>query len=138
MKSLTIQHSTQMITRDNQISFLRFDGSISEIQCKSPMDTELVVAATDSMSAGHIFGLSKQGVVYIFRTSNLLQAPEATECYLDTHFTVFTALNEGEEAVGLKTVKGGIIVSTSMERNFYVNATTFMLERFNPYAIYEL
>lgn len=35
-------------------------------------------------------------------------------------------------------MKGGIIVSTSEGRNFYLNATTFMLERFNPYAVYEV
>ena len=74
----------------------------------------------------------------MFRTSNLLQAPEASDCHLDTHFQVFTPLDEHETATGFKTVKGGIIFSTSHGRNFYMNATTFMLERFNPYAVYEL
>lgn len=61
MESFNVQHSTQLFTKGNSIGFVRFDGSIAGAQCKSPLDAELVGAATDSMSAGHLFGLSKSG-----------------------------------------------------------------------------
>lgn len=40
------------------------------------------------MSAGYVFGLDKEGTIFVFKTSNLLITPEATECILDTKIKV--------------------------------------------------
>jgi hypothetical protein len=88
------------------------------------------------MSAGHIFGLSSDGEIFVFKTSNLLQQPEAVECYIDTKFRAIT-LAEDEQLLGLKSIKGGLIVSSN-KGNLYFNATTFMLERLHQYSNYQI
>jgi hypothetical protein len=44
------------------------------------------MAAADAISAGIIYGLGSDGFVYVFRTSNLLQKPDATECLFQSKF----------------------------------------------------
>jgi hypothetical protein len=66
-----------------------------------------VAAHVDALSSGHVYGLSSDGYVFVFKTSNLLQNPEANECLLDTKFRI------AEQATDMVTVKGGIIVETN-------------------------
>lgn len=53
-----------------------------------------------------MYGLSKDGYIFVFRTSNLLLQPDATECRLDTKFKV---LDSGKSII---TVRGGILVES--------------------------
>lgn len=76
-----------------------------------------------------MYGLSKDGYIFVFRTSNLLIQPDATECRLDTKFKV---LDSGKS---ITTVRGGILVESDHEK-VYLNASTFMLQRHSVISEY--
>lgn len=104
---------------------------MSTIYCRAERDTQLVAAQVDALSSGHVYGLSTDGYVFVFKTSNLLQNPEASECFLDTKFRV------ANKATDMATVKGGIIVKTD-QGSLFLNASTFMVNRHTRSAVYEL
>ena len=130
-ETLGVRQTSILFTTKNKIGFLGIDGKASQIFCTAEPDSRLVSAHVDSLSSGHVYGLSDDGYLYVFKTSNLLQSPEATDCYLDTKFKV------AESAKSMVTVKGGIVIDTE-QGSFYLNASTFMINRFARSAQYEL
>jgi hypothetical protein len=67
---------------------LKFDGRVASTVCRADHESILIKAVTDKMSAGYVFGLDNEGTIFVFKTSNLLVTPEATECILETKIKV--------------------------------------------------
>lgn len=99
--------------------------------CHAEPQAKLVAIQVDSLSTSHVYGLSANGNLYVFRTSNLLQSPEAKNCYLETKIKV------AEQAYNMITVKGGIVIDTDLG-SLYLNASTFVVNRFAKNPNYEL
>ena len=97
-------HSSLMIISDNKIGFLRQNGSISNVYCRAGHESKLVDAATDGMSSGHVYGLTDTGLIYVFRTSNLLITTDPTECQ------ILTKIQIADSGHSLYSIKGGLLV----------------------------
>lgn len=109
--------TSQLFTKDNEISFLKRDGTVASVKCRGQHDTSFVMAAADAVSAGITYGLSSDGFVSVFRTSNLLQKPDASECVFQSKFKAI------QDPVGILAVIGGVVVS-SETHSFYFDTKT--------------
>jgi len=86
--SFSRQTTSIIFTQANKIGFLKvLDGELGPVYCKASHDADLVDAQVDYTSAGFVYGLSaKNRELYVFRSSNLLMNPEATDCKFETKF----------------------------------------------------
>ena len=80
-----------------------------------------------------MYGLSKTGTVFVFRTSNLLLTPDATECTLEAKVQ---AASSGYKMI---SIKGGLLVKSDLASDYvYLNTSTFMLNRIKQFPDFEL
>ena len=70
--TLGVRQTSIVFTLKNKVGFLGIDGKASAVFCRAEPDSQLVAAHVDALSSGHVYGLSKDGFVYVFKTSNLL------------------------------------------------------------------
>lgn len=69
----------------------------------------------------------------MFRTSNLLLTPDATECSLEAKMQ---AASSGYKMI---SIKGGLLVKSDLFSDYvYLNTSTFMLNRGKQFPDYEL
>ena len=104
---------------------MKFDGRVASTICRADHESILIKAVTDKLSDGYVFGLDNEGTIFVFKTSNLLVTPEATECILETKIKVNTLKSE-VYFIGFKSVKGGLVVSMSDGNNLFYNTTSLM------------
>lgn len=84
----------------------------------------IVAAVTDGISAGLVYGLSTNGTVFVFRTSNLVTSSDVTECTLDTKIQV------AQGGYKMISIKGGLLLKPEKFADYiYLNTTTFMINR---------
>ena len=86
MSYFSMEHTSLLYTNQNTIGFLKFDGGVGSVMCRAEHDVVFVAAVADGLSAGHTFGLSADGWIFVYKTSNLIQKADATECYLEAKF----------------------------------------------------
>ena len=90
------------------------------VSCFASHDAILTSAQVDYTSSGYVYGLSASSQeIYVFRTSNLLSTPEATDCTFEMKFKLRETplLERARETnqtlkMALTTVKGGLIVTS--------------------------
>jgi hypothetical protein len=125
------QQTSLLFTELNKIGFFKTNGTISSVYCRA--EETLVAAVTDGFSAGHVYGLSKTGTVFVFRTSNLLLTPDTTECTLEAKVQ---AASSGYKMI---SIKGGLLVKSDLTADYvYLNTSTFMLNRIKQFPDFEL
>lgn len=103
---LSNQQTSLLFTESNKIGFFKTNGTISNVYCRA--EETLIAAVTDGFSAGHVYGLSKTGTVFVFRTSNLLLTPDATECTLEAK------VQAAHSGYKMMSIKGGLLVQSDL------------------------
>ena len=81
-----------LFTRGNKIGFLKVSaGEVGPVYCDASHEAALSSATIDYTSSGLVYGLSSTThEIYVFRTSNLVANPEATDCIFEMKFPLRT------------------------------------------------
>ena len=142
ISSVARQASSVLLTKANKIGFLKVAaGEVGSVYCDASHDATLSSASIDYTSSGLVYGLSSSThEIYVFRTSNLVANPEATDCVFEMKFPLratpmLTAAKENNITLEMTmtAVKGGLLVAYSSDTEFgelvYYNTTTFSNQR---------
>lgn len=68
-----VSQTSLIYIKQNKVGFLKANGRPSAMSCRGAHQTRFIDAAADGISAGHIYALSEDGFLHVFKTSNLLQ-----------------------------------------------------------------
>ena len=98
------------------------DGSLGPVFCSGEHDSVFVAAQVDYSSSIFVYALAPlTQELYVFRTSNLLTAPIAATCVLETKIPLReTTLSQekygSETSIYMRNLKGGLVIQSENDR----------------------
>ena len=134
-----------MFTYDNKIWFLKIQtenknlkSGFGHVMCKAAHYIRLVDVQVDYLSASIVYGLSKKSnEIFIFKTSNLMITPEASECKYLTKVALPDEMKKAHE-VRMTAVKGGLFLSSDHGQITYFNTSALVLNKHGTPAMFNL